>query len=676
VKLDPGTTVERYVVEEVLGAGGTAMVYLVRHTALGTRHALKVLTLTSSAIRERMLREGQVQASLNHPNVVAVTDVIDIQGQPGLLMEHIVGPSLERALSKYKLTMGDAEILFQGILAGVRAAHDTGLVHRDLKPANVLLQRTQAGFVPKVTDFGLAKLLQADPEVAHTRSGIAMGTPSYMAPEQIRDARSVDQRADVWSLGCLLYELMTRRRTFPGDEALAIYNAVTEGRFVPPRKVVGGLPERVEKAIHGCLTVDRDARIPDCATLEAVLSGEVDWALPENLGEPTANDTPTVVKPRPMPPGARIRERTTGGPSTAGSSVGGGPSSGGPSTGGRSGAGLAAASSRGGSTGGGLMSGGLVSGGAIEEVTDRPHIPPPLDASVADDAETVLVSRSAIDGTLLPDNAHVGDSLDDAQPESMSWWVYLLVGVGALGVALLLLFAFGAAVMSTVLNERLAGFGSDEDPALRGPARDPATRGPAPSGTPTKPASTPDPATRGPAPSGTPTSPAARDPATRGPAPSGTPTKPESTPDPAPASKPDPAPVSKPDPKPVSTPDPKPSTPDPKPEPGPAPAPVPAPTAPEPAPTTDAAGRVRVVFGSTPPGADLWVGGYKRSRTPASIDLQPGAYEVMMQQRGGQPKTFEVQVGAGESNNWCYDFANAGVTAGSCPAIGPGSFSP
>jgi len=271
VKLDAGTIVDRYVVEELLGAGGTAMVYRVRHRQLGTSHALKVLTISSSAIRERMLREGRVQATLNHVNVVAVTDVVDIDGAPGLLMEHIEGPSLERALGRYKLTMGDAELLFRGILSGVQAAHQAGLVHRDLKPANVLLQRTTMGFVPKVTDFGLAKALEGDPEVAHTRSGIAMGTPSYMAPEQIRDARSVDQRADLWSLGCLLYELTTRRRTFPGDEALAIYNDVTAGLFEAPRKLVPELPQRIEEAIHGCLRAHRDERIPDCDTLFAVL---------------------------------------------------------------------------------------------------------------------------------------------------------------------------------------------------------------------------------------------------------------------------------------------------------------------------------------------------------------------------------------------------------------------
>jgi serine/threonine protein kinase len=155
-------------------------------------------------------------------------------------------------------------------------------VHRDLKPANVLLARTPDGFVPKVTDFGLAKLLVSDSNVAHTRSGIAMGTPSYMAPEQIRDARMVDQRADLWSLGCILYELTTRRRAFPGDEALAIYNAVVDGDFIAPREWVADIPERIEQAILGCLRIQVAERIPDCRTLKGVMQGVIDWPLPSS----------------------------------------------------------------------------------------------------------------------------------------------------------------------------------------------------------------------------------------------------------------------------------------------------------------------------------------------------------------------------------------------------------
>lgn len=261
-----------------LGTGGTAVVYLVHNTQTGRPHALKVLSVTSQTIRTRMQREGHVQAQLEHPNVVQIHEVLDLDGSPALLMEYVNGTTLDAALKRYRLNLDDAEILFSAILDGVQAAHLADLVHRDLKPANVLLARTTDGFVPKVADFGLAKVLFPEPGTAHTRAGISMGTPSYMAPEQIRDAGSVDQRADLWSLGCLLYEIVTRKRAFPGRQALNIYNNVVNGRYEPPQNFVPDLPERVQQAISGCLQIDPDRRIPNCHTLQEVLSGDRTWS--------------------------------------------------------------------------------------------------------------------------------------------------------------------------------------------------------------------------------------------------------------------------------------------------------------------------------------------------------------------------------------------------------------
>ena len=279
--LNPGQEIDRYVVEGLIGTGGTAVVYRVRHASLGTAHALKVLSVTSPIIRKRMMQEGQVQAALRHLNVVAVTDVLDVNGDPGLLMEYIEGPALDEALQQYRLDPSAAELLFLGILSGVRHAHRHGLVHRDLKPANVLLARTEEGFVPKVTDFGLAKVLQSQKEIGHTRAGVAMGTPAYMAPEQIRDASTVDQRADIFSLGAILYELVTGQRAFPGEQALSVYNAVIDGAYRPPREHAPNLPDHLEAAIRGCLVIDREYRIPDCGTLLSVFRGERTWEVPE-----------------------------------------------------------------------------------------------------------------------------------------------------------------------------------------------------------------------------------------------------------------------------------------------------------------------------------------------------------------------------------------------------------
>ncbi|HMV68425.1 MAG TPA: serine/threonine-protein kinase, partial [Myxococcota bacterium] len=293
-QLKPGDPVERYVVDEVIGSGGTANVYRVHHAELGNAYALKVLSIVSPAIRRRTLQEGKVQAQMHHRNIVAVYDVFEVDGAPALLMEYVEGPSLETALQRHRFTAQQAHVLFRGVLDGVRHAHKLGLVHRDLKPAKVLLAQTSRGVVPKVTDFGIAKVTDSD--TSQTRAGVAMGTPQYMAPEQIRDARAVDQRADVFSLGCILYELVCGRRAFPYDDIVKVYNAVCDGEYVAPRRLVPDLSPAVEAAIHGALEVDRERRIPDCDTLAAVFEGLVTWrgeALPEAVVQ--VEDTEAVL---------------------------------------------------------------------------------------------------------------------------------------------------------------------------------------------------------------------------------------------------------------------------------------------------------------------------------------------------------------------------------------------
>ncbi|MCB9669202.1 MAG: serine/threonine protein kinase [Alphaproteobacteria bacterium] len=188
MELATGATVDRYVVEGVLGEGGMAIVYLCRHVQLGTKHALKLLTMSSRAIKERLVQEGQVQASLRHPNIVAVTDIIVVNGAPGLVMEYIEGPSLDDLLDQQTLTYEQADVLVEGLLRGVAHAHSRGLVHRDLKPANIMLAVEGEQLVPKVMDFGLAKLVEGDD--SRTRTGSTMGTPSTCRPSRWRTRRT------------------------------------------------------------------------------------------------------------------------------------------------------------------------------------------------------------------------------------------------------------------------------------------------------------------------------------------------------------------------------------------------------------------------------------------------------------------------------------------------------
>ena len=275
MELKPGRVFDRYTVEGVIGEGGMAVVYRVRHSQLGTPHALKVLSMTSRSIRERLLQEGRVQAALRHPNIVAVTDVVEVDGQPGLVMEFIDGPALDTLIESHPLTLEQADHLAQGILAGVQAAHEAGLIHRDLKPGNIMLARVGDSLVPKVMDFGLAKIVTGNKDDSghNTRTGSTMGTPSYMSPEQVRDSKNVDHRTDVFALGAILYELVTAQRAFIGDDLFEIFSAVANGNFVPPRERCPELPDRMRDAIIGALRVDKDERIPDVATLVEVWAG-------------------------------------------------------------------------------------------------------------------------------------------------------------------------------------------------------------------------------------------------------------------------------------------------------------------------------------------------------------------------------------------------------------------
>lgn len=260
-----GETIDRYKVEALIGQGGMAAVFRARHMSLDSEHAIKVLFITAPQIRDRLLREGKVQANLRHPNVVAVTDVLEIQGAPALVMEYIDGPALDSWLQNNKPTIDEAMWLFRGILRGVMAAHERGVVHRDLKPANIMLSRTNEGIVPKVTDFGLVK--SVSDQKGHTQTGMALGTPEYMAPEQIRDASDVDQRADLFALGCILYELVCGKRAFGHPDKMTTFNAIVAGEYEPARLHVPDIPQEIAEAIRWCLEVDREKRLPNCTEL-------------------------------------------------------------------------------------------------------------------------------------------------------------------------------------------------------------------------------------------------------------------------------------------------------------------------------------------------------------------------------------------------------------------------
>lgn len=316
----------RYEVIRLLGEGGIAQVWLVRHIELGSLHALKMLVWRKPKLAERLLLEGRIQAQLRHPNVVSVTDVVRHDGQAGLLMEYVDGQSLQTYLVEHGGLGVDRGLeMFAQILAGVTAAHDAGVLHRDLKPANILLANTPSGLLPKVTDFGLAKVVIEEGRTDGTRVGAVMGTPGYMAPEQARDSATVTARADVFALGAILFELVSGRKTFPDDASFD--EAVHKGVVPDLDDLLPSCPRSVSDAVTRALAIDARERFPDCRSFgRAVLTGRPDLlamvggqrpstplALPRQLPDTGRAAQPTILPPV-LPEGAGPEAPTLRGP--------------------------------------------------------------------------------------------------------------------------------------------------------------------------------------------------------------------------------------------------------------------------------------------------------------------------------------------------------------------------
>lgn len=289
---------DRYVVVRCIGAGAMSTVYEVTHLALQSRHALKLLheaLASNEDVRNRFLAEGQIQAQLRHPSIAAVTDIVT-QPRPGLVMDLVDGPNLGEFLESVSGPLDTTTILelMLPILDGVGAAHDAHIVHRDLKPENILLARTREGrFRPVVLDFGIARVLeQADVKTNKRRTQIAtrFGTAMYMSPEQVRTQDDVDERADVFALGAMLYEMSTGRAAFHADSHYETMRRVVDGDYQLPEALVPGLSPVLARCIHQALAVDREQRFQDCASFHALLS--------EALA-PAAPSPAPAVTPRP-----------------------------------------------------------------------------------------------------------------------------------------------------------------------------------------------------------------------------------------------------------------------------------------------------------------------------------------------------------------------------------------
>lgn len=257
------TKVGDFELKKRLGKGGMGEVFLAHQVSLDRMVALKTLSKELSKKEDfvaRFLREARSMAKLDHSNVVKVYAVDSFKGLHFAAIEYVDGKSVQDWLDQEeKFSVADAVHLTIAAAEGLKHAHDLNMVHRDIKPDNILL--TSRGVV-KVADFGLAKVL--DEDVSMTQSGTGLGTPLYMAPEQARSAKTVDQRSDIYALGATLYHMLTGTLPFSGQTALELIMAKEKGKYEPARKLASGIPERLDLIVDKMMTKDPKHRYSDC----------------------------------------------------------------------------------------------------------------------------------------------------------------------------------------------------------------------------------------------------------------------------------------------------------------------------------------------------------------------------------------------------------------------------
>lgn len=269
----------RYELVAPLGEGAMGVVWEGRQTITGKRVAIKILKGKDPQDSARFLREARLAAALSHPNIVQVFDFWEIEGGGPvfMVMELLRGEPLSSLLVKSRrLNAEQVTAILLAVAQAIRAAHAEGVVHRDLKPENVFLVASGDGTTPivKVLDFGIAKPTVTDNHATSlTHTGAVLGTPFYMAPEQIYGERDIDPRADIWAFGVLLYECLAGHRPFDGENYGQVFRAISHGTFRPLSEVVPECPPHLLALVEQCLTHDRGQRIASMDDVIAALNG-------------------------------------------------------------------------------------------------------------------------------------------------------------------------------------------------------------------------------------------------------------------------------------------------------------------------------------------------------------------------------------------------------------------
>ncbi len=268
----------RYEIESELGRGGMAAVYLAHDPRFGRKVAIKVISQAlqdDPTFRGRFEREARIIATLEHPAIVPVYDYGEVDGQPYLVMRHMPGGTLAERIIAGPLSLETAVPIIQRLAGALDHAHGQGVIHRDLKPGNILFDQYNNAFL---TDFGIVKLAQGS-STNLTGSGV-IGTPAYMSPEQIHGEKALDGRSDIYTLGIILFEMLTGRKPYRADTPVKQMMAHVLNPIPQIREIKPELPDDFETVIQRVLAKERDERFATASELTAAISQTLPGLLP------------------------------------------------------------------------------------------------------------------------------------------------------------------------------------------------------------------------------------------------------------------------------------------------------------------------------------------------------------------------------------------------------------
>ena len=263
-----------YRIIRLIGQGGMGMVFEAVDTKLQRRTAIKLMLpnmAASSVNRERFLREAQSAAKVDHDHICPIYQVGEQQQTPFIVMPFLLGESLESKLQRAHIPLNEAICIGSQIAKGLSAAHGAGMVHRDIKTSNVWIEKKSDGSErARILDFGLARLEENDSLL--TREGMIVGTPAYMSPEQAR-GQTVDARSDLFSLGVVLYEILTGQRPFRGDSATAVLSSLLLDQPIPPHTIFANIPVALSDLVLGLLSKSPGDRPANAQQIVVLLEG-------------------------------------------------------------------------------------------------------------------------------------------------------------------------------------------------------------------------------------------------------------------------------------------------------------------------------------------------------------------------------------------------------------------